>query len=86
MLRFVAFALAFTACQKTEFRETTVEEAAALIEAGSAVAIDANTYEQRFNIGALPRAQLLALQDADDLKGLPLDKSKIYIFYCAHRL
>lgn len=65
--------------------EVSVDEAAQLIEAGTATAIDANSQTTRESQGTLPGARLLTSSSSFDVAAeLPADHDDTLVFYCAN--
>ena len=62
----------------------SVDEVAALLEAGSATPIDANSPDTRASHGTLPGARLLTSSSDYDVSELPADHDGTLVFYCAN--
>ncbi|NCQ60367.1 MAG: rhodanese-like domain-containing protein [Myxococcales bacterium] len=63
----------------------SVDQVAALLEAGSATPIDANSPDTRTHHGTLPGARLLtSSSDYDVATELPTDHASTLVFYCAN--
>lgn len=66
-------------------KELSVQEAAAMITRGQAVACDANGAATRQDYGVVPGAVLLSNYKKFDVAAeLPPDKNKALIFYCSN--
>jgi len=65
--------------------ELTVARVASLLEAGEAVAVDANGDETRSERGVVPNARLLTSSSTYDPEAeLPSDHATTLVFYCAN--
>lgn len=60
----------------------TADELDSLLASGACQAVDANGDATRKNMGTIPGAILL--RDYDSTAGLPADKAKGLVFYCAN--
>ena len=91
---FVVLGLA-SACSKTESAKpdptdeveaklpaVTVDQLDTMLASSQAQPVDANGDLTRKKMGVIPGAVLLT--DSDSINGLPADKSKALVFYCAN--
>lgn len=67
-----------------QVREVTVANVFEMLEAGSAVAVDANNETTRRELGVLPGAIKLSSFSSFDESELPADKSTTLVFYCTN--
>lgn len=66
-------------------RERTVPEVAAMLEANTAVVLDANNATTRAERGIIPGATLLTSSSRyDAARELPQDRNKSLVFYCGN--
>ena len=71
--------------EEAAIEEVTIDQAAALFEAGDAVAIDANGAQTRAEHGVVPGATLLTSSGSYDVDAeLPADASATLVFYCGN--